>query len=59
MIITKETGNLLINAFACAFIDLVKNNESTEDNVKEAEEYARNSLLRFCKACDITDVVDE
>ena len=60
MVITNETGNLIINAFACAFNDLIKNNENTESNLEEATQYAKDSFIRFCHACNITGMeVDE
>ena len=54
--ISYETADVLLHAFACAHIELVSENQPTEQDMENAEAYAREAFVKFCEAVGIEEV---
>ena len=56
MKISYETADLLMTAFACAHIELISENQPTEQGLENAEDYAKEAFIKFCEAVGIEEV---
>ena len=55
--ISYETADLLMTAFACSYIELVVGkNRPTEQDMENAEAYAREAFVKLCEVVGIEEV---
>jgi hypothetical protein len=49
-------ADLLMTAFTCAHIELISENQPTEQGLEKAEAYAREAFIKFCEVVGIEEV---
>lgn len=54
--ISYEMADLLLTAFTCAHIELISENQPTEQGLENAEAYAREAFVKFCEVVGIEEI---